>query len=348
VKRRGVIVRWGVTTVALAIAAGSGYWAAASPRTPLHRAALAVPPPATELYVRPQPGPLIDTWSATVDIRRRHSAEVTLQAPADAQRAVVSALPSKPGGRLQPGDLVVEVSGRPVIALPGVIPAYRDLGSGDQGTDVRQLRAALCTVGVLSVGCHDVPDDFDGVTARAVDSLYRQLGYAPPGEPRRPSLPAAEVIYVPRFPADLDRRQLRVGMAVAEVQASLGWGQWRVVYAGASAPPPGHWSGRLEDCAAKGMEIRDGRLVSAPNRGPDFIRATCKVELSTSSGSTDNWVMPLTTMWTDSDGRSVVTARHSDGTDHAVPVELLAESHGRALVRASADLSDSELRVMIR
>ena len=240
------------------------------------------------------------------------------------------------------------MSGRPVIALPGVVPAYRDLGAGDQGTDVRQLRAALCTVGVLRVGCDDPPDDFDAVTAQAVDSLYQQLGYPAPGEPRRPSLPAAEVLYVPRFPADLERTQLRVGMAVAQVKASLGWGQWRVIYAGASAPPPGHWSGRLEDCAAKGMEIRDGRLVSAPVPGPDFIRATCKVELSTSSGSTDNWVIALTTMWTDSDGRSVVTARDPEGIDHAVPVEVLAESHGRALVRASADLSDAELRVMIR
>lgn len=346
-KRGRILARWGLATAALATAAGLGYWTASSPRTPLHRAALADPPPATELFVPARSGPLTDTWAATVVVRRRHSAEVTLQPPADAQRAVVSALPSEPGGRLQPGDLVVEVSGRPVIALPGAVPSYRDLGVGDQGTDVRQLRAALCTVGTLRVGCQDAPDDFDAVTARAVDSLYQQLGYAPLSAARGPSLPAAEVLYVPRFPADLDRTRLRVGMAVADVKASLGWGPWRVGYVGASAPPPGHWSGRLDHCAARGMEIRDGRLVSSPRPGRDFSRASCQVELTTSSGSTEDWVIPLSTVWTDSGGRSVVTARHSDGTDHTVPVEFLAESHGRALIGASADLRDSELRVMI-
>jgi hypothetical protein len=348
VKRGRILARWGLATAALATAAGLGFWAASSPRTPLHRAALADPPPPTELFVPAQSGPLTDTWSATVVVRRRHSAAVTLQPPADAQRAVVSALPSEPGGRLHPGDLVVEVSGRPVIALPGVIPSYRDLGVGDQGTDVRQLRVALCTVGALSVGCQDVPDNFDGDTARAVDSLYQQLGYAPLGAAHRPSLPAAEVLYVPRFPAVLDRARLRVGMAVAEVSASVSWGRWRVGYVDASAPPPGHWSGRLDNCAAKGMQIRDGRLVSSPRPGRDFILASCQVELTTSSGSTEDWVIPLSTVWTDSGGRSVVTVRHSDGTDHTVPVEFLAESHGRALVGSSAELRDSELRVMIQ
>jgi hypothetical protein len=349
VKRGQIIIRWAIATAALAAAAGLGYWAASSPRTPLHRAAVADPPPATELYVPAQSGPLKDTWAATVVVRRRHSAGVTLQAPADAQRAVVSALPSEVDDhRLHPGALVVEVSGRPVIALPGAVPAYRDLGLGDRGTDVRQLRAALCTIGALRIGCQEVPDDFDAVTARAVETLYRQLGYAPPRAARSARLPAAEVVYVPRFPAVIDRARLRVGMAVAEVEVSIGWGSWRVSYVGASAPPPGHWSGRLENCAARGMEIRDGRLISFRRSGQEFIRATCDVDLTTSSGSADDWVIPLATVWTDSAGRSVVTARYSDGTSHTVAVEFLAESHGRALVQASANLQDSELRVMIR
>jgi hypothetical protein len=348
VKRGQIIVRWGIATVSLAAAAGLGYWAASSPRTPLHRAALADPPPATELYVPTRSGPLTDTWPTTVVVRRGHSAEVTLQGPTDAQRAVVSALPSDADDRLHPGDLVVEVSGRPVIALPGMVPAYRDLGLGDQGTDVRQLRAALCTTGALHIGCQDVPDEFDAVTAQALAALYQQLGYPRPRVAHRASLPATEVLYVPRLPAVIDRARLRVGMDVAEARASLGWGAWRVSYVGASAPPPGHWSGRLQNCAARGWEIRDGRLVSSPPPRREFIRATCEVELTSSSGSPDDWVIPLATLWTDSDGHTVVTARHSDGTDHTVAVEVQAESHGRALVRASAELHDSELRVMIQ
>ena len=343
------LVRLGTATAALATAAGVGYWAASSPRTPLHRAALADPPPATELYVPAHPGPLTDTWDANVVVRRRHSAHVTLQASANAQRAVVSALPSGADDRLDPGDLVVELSGRPVIALPGAVPAYRDLGLGDQGTDVRQLRAALCAIGVLVSGCGDAPDDFDAATARALESLYRQLGYSPARQGRGPGLPATEVLYVPRLPAVIDRRHLRVGTDAADAKASVGWGRWHVAYVDASAPPPGSWSGRLEDCAARGMKLRDGQLLRAGWRpGHEFIRASCQVELTMSSGSAEEWVIPLTTVWTDSGGRSVVTARQPDGGDHVVAVELLGESHGRALVRSPEDLRDSELRVMVR
>jgi len=349
VTRGRFLVRLGTATAALAIAAGLGYWAASSPRTPLHRAAVADPPPTTELYVPAHPGPLTDTWDANVVVRRRHSADVTLQASANAQRAVVSALPTGGDDRLDPGDLVVELSGRPVIALPGEVPAYRDLGLGDKGTDVRQLRAALCTVGVLVSGCDDAPDDFDVATARALEALYLQLGYSPPRHGRGPGLPATEVLYVPRLPAVIDRRHLRVGTDAADVKALLGWGRWHVAFVDASAPPPGSWSGRLEDCAARGMKIRDGQLLPAGwGPGHEFIRATCQVGLTMSSGSAEEWVIPLTTVWTDSGGRSVVTARQPDGSDHVVAVELLGEGHGRALVRSSEDLRDSELRVMVR
>jgi len=349
VSRGRFLVRLGMATAALATAAGLGYWAGSSPRTPLHRAALADPPPATELYVPAQPGPLTDTWDANVVVRRRHSADVTLQASANAQRAVVSALPIAGDDRLHPGDLVVELSGRPVTALPGEVPAYRDLGLGDKGADVRQLRAALCTIGVLGSGCDDAPDDFDVATARGLEAMYRQLGYSPSRLGRGAGLPATEVLYVPRFPAVIDRTRLRVGMDAADVRASVGWGRLHFAYVDASAPPPGFWSGRLEDCAARGMKVRDGQLLPAGWRpGHEFIQATCHVELTTSSGSAEDWVIPLATVWTDSGGRSVVTARHPDGTDHVVAVELLGESHGRALVHVSEDLRDSELRVMVR
>jgi len=349
VSRGRFLVRFALATATLAAAAGLGYWAGSSPRTSLHGAALADPPPATELYVPAQPGPLTDTWDATVVVRRRHSVEVTLQTSVNAQRAVVSALPSGVDDRLHPGELVVELSGRPVIALPGEVPAYRDLGLGDEGTDVRQLRAALCVIGVLGSGCDDAPDDFDVATARALEALYLQLGYSPPRQGRGPGLPATEVLYVPRLPAVIDRTLLRVGMDAEDVKAPVGWGRLGFTYVDGSAPPPGSWSGRLEHCAARGMKVRDGRLLPAGWRpGHEFTQAICQVELTTSSGNAKDWVIPLTTVWTDSGGRSLVTVRHPDGTDHVVGVELLGESHGRALVHASEDLRDSELRVMVR
>lgn len=347
--RGQTLVRLALATAALATAAGLGYWAGSSPRTPLHRAALSDPPPPTEFYVSAESGPLIDTWDATVVVRRRHAVGVALQAPADAQRAIVSALPSEADDRLDPGDLVVEVSGRPVIALPGTVAAYRDLGRGDRGTDVRQLRAALCTIGVLSSGCDGAPDYFDAAMGRGLDALYARLGYSPPRQGRGPVLPATEVVYVPRLPAVIDREPLRIGHDATDITTSVSWGRLQFRYVDGSAPPSGSWSGRLEGCPARGMEVRDGRLTRAEALlGRDFVQTTCRVELTMSSGSADDWIIPLATVWTDGGGRSHVTARRVDGTEHAVAVDLLSESHGRALVEAAEDLRDSELRVMVR
>jgi len=81
------------------------------------------------------------------------------------------------GQQVQEGDRLLDVSGRPIIALTGVVPAYRDLSPGDQGKDVQQLNDALVRLGLLA----DSGDLFTTGTATAVGYLYQLLGYdAPP------------------------------------------------------------------------------------------------------------------------------------------------------------------------
>ncbi|MGE5829497.1 MAG: peptidoglycan-binding domain-containing protein, partial [Micromonosporaceae bacterium] len=90
---------------------------------------------------------------------------------------VVTRLVKGPGDAIEPGDVVIEVSGRPLIALPGVVPARRDLRPGDSGADVAQLQAALRQLGYPG---GDPSASFGPGTKAAITQLYRRLGYAVP------------------------------------------------------------------------------------------------------------------------------------------------------------------------
>lgn len=72
------------------------------------------------------------------------------------------------------GDVVVEVSGRPVIVLEGSFPMYRSLALGSEGPDVLQLEEALERLGHPP---GDVDGVFDEATAGAVDGLYAAAGH---------------------------------------------------------------------------------------------------------------------------------------------------------------------------
>jgi len=82
------------------------------------------------------------------------------------------------GAELGQTSIALEVSGRPVIVLPGDLPAYRTLRVGVSGPDVAQLKAALTAVGI-DPGRAD-SNVYDAATASAVDRLYANVGYPSP------------------------------------------------------------------------------------------------------------------------------------------------------------------------
>jgi peptidoglycan hydrolase-like protein with peptidoglycan-binding domain len=94
--------------------------------------------------------------------------------PADAQ-PIVTALRYAAGEEIEAGSVLLEIAGRPVIALEGDVPAYRDLLPGADGADVEALQAALESLG-FAAGASGV---FDAATKSAVDALYTSLGYRP-------------------------------------------------------------------------------------------------------------------------------------------------------------------------
>ncbi|MFG2299160.1 peptidoglycan-binding protein [Streptomyces sp. NPDC048603] len=91
--------------------------------------------------------------------------------------AVVTKLPLKAGDEVKAGQLLAEVSGRPVFALKGGLPLYRDLKPGATGDDVAQLQQALRELG-HGTG-RDPKGTFGPGTKSALTARYRAIGYEP-------------------------------------------------------------------------------------------------------------------------------------------------------------------------
>lgn len=98
-------------------------------------------------------------------------------AESDFDVELITALPVENGDEVANGDLLVEVSNRPMFVLEGSSPAVRSLSVGTVGDDVAQLERALVALG-YNVG--EVDDTFDGSTAAAVAAFYDDRGYSLP------------------------------------------------------------------------------------------------------------------------------------------------------------------------
>lgn len=165
-----------LVAVLAVLLSGSGLIASTWVKSPAQRAAEHAAPPASTLTAIVQEKVL----SSAVAVRGTVSADSTVAvapksaAPAGSILAVTGA-PKKAGDSVAAGDVVAEISGRPVIALPGAIPAYRNLLPGTTGRDVAQLQEALKGLG-FAVG--DAAGTFGRGTQHAVEQLYASRGYA--------------------------------------------------------------------------------------------------------------------------------------------------------------------------
>ncbi|WP_037889114.1 hypothetical protein [Streptomyces sp. NRRL S-87] len=165
----------------LGIAAGAalmttgGLLATAFVKSPAQLAAETGPPPQGPLLAEVERRVLAET----VVMRGTVVAGQTVQvAPQGGEgRAVVTRLPVAAGAPVRAGQVVAEVSGRPVCALPGALPGYRDLRPGAVGADVAQLQRALRGLGHPTGG--DPAGVFGAGTKAALAAHYRAVGYDP-------------------------------------------------------------------------------------------------------------------------------------------------------------------------
>ncbi|MER5944948.1 peptidoglycan-binding protein [Streptomyces sp. NPDC001904] len=240
-RRRRVLLLVIAGSVVLTVA---GVVAASFIKSPAQAAADTRPPVASVLTAAAQKKVLSETVitrgkvaaSQQVDVSGRGAGEK------DAGRAVVTRVAVKEGASLRMGQLLLEVSGRPVFVLKGELPAYRDLKPGSTGDDVKQLQQALADLGYPSGS--DGAGTFGSGTERAVTLFYQAHQFTPATEQGAPAatpkagtaqpdagsaetggttadpqsapvsqvvVPMAEIAYVRAEPAQVDQVSAQVG-----------------------------------------------------------------------------------------------------------------------------------------
>lgn len=88
---------------------------------------------------------------------------------------IVTSLNVGPGATVAEGDVVMSIAGRPVIAMLGTIPAYRDMSPGDDGIDIQELQLSLRRLG-YSTGA-DRLGTYGYGTEEAVRRMYHHDGF---------------------------------------------------------------------------------------------------------------------------------------------------------------------------
>jgi len=166
----------GGSAAIVALLAG-GWGLAHAFESPAQREAAATAPSPLPVTSEVRVGDLTRRITFQATVGRTGLMSVALPAPA-AEPAYVTGKPTSAGAPVTAGQVVTEVNGRPVFAVTGAFPFYRELRRDHTGPDVRQLQTALRDAGI--------PTTVDGVfgagTERSLAALYSRAGHAPPTE----------------------------------------------------------------------------------------------------------------------------------------------------------------------
>jgi peptidoglycan hydrolase-like protein with peptidoglycan-binding domain len=229
--------------------------------SPSEAAANAAPPDAGAITVPVERRVLANDVVMRGDGLYEDPIQVTVETGDIGGPAVVTGQVPEEGATIDAGSVILEITGRPVILLPGDLPVYRTLRAGVSGPDVEQLKAAL---NALGINPGNGSNTYDAATAAAVRELYARIGYPPPtaGE-------AAE--------AALEGAREMVRMADEQVAAAQ-----RELNAAAAGIPASERI-RLDGAvtfAQLQMQERDVYCSTAPPGDPDCT-ASAKAQLKT-------------------------------------------------------------------
>ncbi|MQY04528.1 peptidoglycan-binding domain-containing protein [Actinomadura macrotermitis] len=245
-RRRQRFLLWIIAAAVMISAVGIG--ASAWVKSPQQLAAEAAPPQPSIITAAVERRVLTQSVILRGTVTAGKSIKVNA-APVTEGKSVVTRTPVHQGQQINAGKVVAEISGRPIIALHGKFPAYRDIRKGAQGPDVRQLQLALRRIG-YPVG--DRAGQYGASTQNAVGRLFKDRGYEPAVEstsgvspkkgtdqtqddpvdrghmPEKRSnsiVRAGEVVFVPRFPARVTEVKAGMGAEVTGTVLSLSSGE---------------------------------------------------------------------------------------------------------------------------
>lgn len=118
---------------------------------------------------------VVDSLTIRGEVRPSSQLIVDASQLEGAQNPVVTRQLRKAGTTLSEGDVLAEISGRPLLALGGSFPAYRDLVPNAAGPDVTQYQESLIRLGLLAKARPSFDDNVQVATRR----LLERTGYAP-------------------------------------------------------------------------------------------------------------------------------------------------------------------------
>ena len=172
--RRRVLV--GVSAVAT-VSLGVGVAASSRITSPEDAAAKTAAPKASQITVPVEKKALSSKVVGRGDASFDGAVNIRVETSGLTTPAIVTGKVPTVGSTITEGKALLEITGRPVIGLAGVLPMYRTLSPGSRGPDVLQLEQTLDRLG-LDPG--DVDDEYDTDTSQAVERLYEEAGYEAP------------------------------------------------------------------------------------------------------------------------------------------------------------------------
>ncbi|MDT0613251.1 peptidoglycan-binding protein [Streptomyces lancefieldiae] len=175
-----------VVVVAVGLVGAGGWFAGSRMQSPADAAAAHRPPEAGPVTVTVERRSLTASVVAQGSVEFASPQSVTLAGPvgspdagagdAGAGDGVAQRVTKTPaaGAEVKEGDVLMQVSGRPVLVLRGTVPMYRTLGPGASGDDVEQLQRALTRLGFNPGSANGTYGQSD---AAAVNRWYKSKGY---------------------------------------------------------------------------------------------------------------------------------------------------------------------------
>jgi hypothetical protein len=163
-----------------ALAGGGGVLVGAKIKSPADAADARAAPAASWITVPVERRKLVSTLVVSGETRYVEPTAVRLAGAvgtSGGERQVITRIPEL-GAAIAEGGVMFEVSGRPVFALRGDLPMYRQLAPGSTGPDVLQLETALETLGFPP---GTVDEIYDAGTEAALDAFYQSKGYESEG-----------------------------------------------------------------------------------------------------------------------------------------------------------------------
>ncbi|KSW21270.1 hypothetical protein ATM99_14540 [Cellulomonas sp. B6] len=180
-------------------ALATGWWAGGAVMRPPQVAADTLGP-ATYTVVEGTVGRAMD---AVADLEWSGVEVATLDRPGK-----VTSLAVEPGSVVGQGDVLLTVDLAPVVVASGDVPAFRALGAGDDGPDVRQLQQMLADLGHLN----RAPDGRFGSSTTAAVRAWQRASQ----QPVTGVVALGDLVFVPGLPARLVvADQVAVGRALS-------------------------------------------------------------------------------------------------------------------------------------